>query len=246
MDEKGKAHSGVGATAADYAGNGWLDIFRSNFSDERETLCRNNRDGEFEDATQTAGMNRDTNFVGWGCEFLNFDNDGWRDPLLVNGHVFPEVDRLNIDVRYRDRAILSRNTESSGHGIVERHSARGAAYGNFDNDGAVEVIVNNQNEVPTLWNQRSKPPGNWIVLKLTGTKSNRSAIGAPVRLVTGQHVQTHEVRSGGSYLSQNDFRLHFGIGKAAKVDRIEIDWPGGKHQVEHPLQVNRLIEVTGR
>ena len=252
MDENGKALSGMGATAADYDGNGWLDIFRSNFSDERETLYRNNRDGDFEDATQSAGMNRNTRFVGWGCGFLDIDNDGWKDLLLVNGHVFPEVERLNIDVHYQDRAILYRNngggkftdiSESSGPGIVERHSARGAAFGDFDNDGAVEVIVNNQNETPTLLKQSSKPAGNWIILKLTGTKSNRSAIGARVRVITGQHVQTDEVRSGGSYLSQNDLRLHFGIGKAAKVDRIEIDWPGGKHQIERPLQVNRVIEV---
>lgn len=252
MDENGKALSGMGATAADYDGNGWLDIFRSNFSDERETLYRNNRDGDFEDATQSAGMNRNTRFVGWGCGFLDIDNDGWKDLLLVNGHVFPEVERLNIDVHYQDRAILYRNngggkftdiSESSGPGIVERHSARGAAFGDFDNDGAVEVIVNNQNETPTLLKQSLKPAGNWIMLKLTGTKSNRSAIGARVRVITGQHVQTDEVRSGGSYLSQNDLRLHFGIGKAAKVDRIEIDWPGGKTQIERPLQVNRVIEV---
>ena len=252
MDENGKALSGMGATAADYDGNGWLDIFRSNFSDERETLYRNNRDGDFEDATQSAGMNRNTRFVGWGCGFLDIDNDGWKDLLLVNGHVFPEVERLNIDVHYQDRAILYRNngggkftdiSESSGPGIVERHSARGAAFGDLDNDGAVEVIVNNQNETPTLLKQSLKPAGNWIILKLTGTKSNRSAIGARVRVITGQHVQTDEVRSGGSYLSQNDLRLHFGIGKAAKVDRIEIDWPGGKHQIERPLQVNRVIEV---
>lgn len=252
MDENGKALSGMGATAADYDGNGWLDIFRSNFSDERETLYRNNRDGEFEDATQSAGMNRNTRFVGWGCGFLDIDNDGWKDLLLVNGHVFPEVERLNIDVHYQDRAILYRNngdgkftdiSESSGPGIVERHSARGAAFGDFDNDGAVEVIVNNQNETPTLLKQSLKPAGNWIMLKLTGTKSNRSAIGARVRVITGQHVQIDEVRSGGSYLSQNDLRLHFGIGKAAKVDRIEIDWPGGKHQIERPLQVNRVIEM---
>jgi hypothetical protein len=252
MDENGKALSGMGATAADYDGNGWLDIFRSNFSDERETLYRNNRNGEFEDATQTAGMNRNTRFVGWGCGFLDFDNDGWKDLLLVNGHVFPEVDRLNIDVHYQDRAILYRNTgggkfddisESSGPGIMERHSARGAAFGDFDNDGTVEVVVNNQNETPTLLKQSSRPAGNWIMVKLIGTKSNRSGIGARVRVITEQRVQTDEVRSGGSYLSQNDLRLHFGIGKSAKIDRIEIDWPSGKHQLERPLYVNQVIEV---
>jgi hypothetical protein len=252
LDENGKALSGMGATASDYDGNGWLDIFRSNFSDERETLYRNARNGEFEDATQGAGMNRNTRFVGWGCGFLDYDNDGWKDLLLVNGHVFPEVDRLNIDVKYKDRAILYRNTgrgtfddisETSGPGILERHSARGAAFGDLDNDGTLEVLVNNQNETPTLLKQSSKAAGNWVMLKLVGTKSNRAAIGARVRIVTGDHVQLDEVRSGGSYLSQNDFRLHFGIGKSEKIDRIEIDWPSGKHQVERPAVVNEVIEI---
>ena len=253
MDENGKALSGMGATAADYDANGWLDIFRSNFSDERETLYRNNRNGDFEDATQVAGMNRNTRFVGWGCGFLDIDNDGWKDLLLVNGHVFPEVERLNIDVHYKDRAILYRNSgagkftdvsESSGPGILERHSARGAAFGDLDNDGAIEVIVNNQNETPSLLKQQPKPAGNWIIVKLIGTRSNRSAIGARVRVITGQHIQTDEVRSGGSYLSQSDFRLHFGLAKAAKVDRIEIDWPSGRRQIENASQINKVIEVT--
>jgi hypothetical protein len=252
LDENGKALSGMGATAADYDGNGWLDIFRSNFSDERETLYRNARNGEFEDVTQGAGMNRNTRFVGWGCGFLDFDNDGWKDLLLVNGHAFPEVDRLNIDVRYKDRAILYRNSgrgvfedisETAGPGIVERHAARGAAFGDFDNDGSVEVLVNNQNEAPTLLKQSTNPAGNWIIVKLAGTKSNRSGIGARLRVITEGRVQMDEVRSGGSYLSQNDLRLHFGIGRAAKADRIEVDWPSGKRQVEPVSIINRVIEI---
>jgi hypothetical protein len=252
FDTNGKALSGMGAAAADYDGDGWLDIFRSNFSDERETLYRNRGEGEFDDATLTAGMALNTRFVGWGCGFFDFDNDGWKDLLLVNGHVFPEVDRLGIDVRYKDRAILYRNSgkgkfldisESAGSGILEKHSARGAAFGDYDNDGAVEVLVNNQNEAPSLLKQSGKPAGNWTLLKLVGVRSNRSAIGARVRLSAGGLVQTDEVRSGGSYLSQSDLRLHFGLGVARRIERVEIEWPSGVRQVEKDLAVNQAITI---
>jgi len=255
LDENGKALSGMGAAAADYDNDGWLDIFRTNFSDERETLYRNLGKGEFDDTTRAAGLSRNTRFVGWGCGFLDLDNDGWKDLLLVNGHVFPEVAQLKLDIRYKDRAILYRNlgggrfedvSERSGPGILERHSARGAAFGDYDNDGAVEVVINNQNERPTLLKRSAKPTGNWIVLKLAGTHSNRSAIGARVRLTADGHTQLDEVRSGGSYLSQNDLRLHFGLGRAAKVDRVEIEWPNSARQVERNLQVNRITTLTER
>jgi hypothetical protein len=252
FDENGKALSGMGAAAADYDGDGKLDIFRSNFSDERETLYRNRGAAEFDDATITAGLAHNTRFVGWGCGFFDFDNDGWKDLLLVNGHVFPEVDRLKIDIHYKDRAILYRNnrdgtfrdiSESTGPGILEPHAARGAAFGDYDNDGSVEVLVNNQNEPPSLFKSARKPAGNWVILKLEGARSNRSAIGARVRLTAGGRKQLDEVRSGGSYLSQNDLRLHFGLGGAPAIDRIEIDWPSGEHQVERNVGLNRVLSI---
>ena len=252
LDENGKAMSGMGATAADYDGDGHLDIFRTNFSDERETLYRNRGGAEFDDVTASAGIAHNTRFVGWGCGFLDFDNDGWKDLLLVNGHVFPEVDRLKIDIHYKDRAVLYRNnrdatftdiSERAGPGILDKHAARGAAFGDYDNDGSVEVLVNNQNEPPSLLKSSRKPTGNWVLLKLEGSVSNRSAIGARVRLTAGGHTQTDEVRSGGSYLSQNDLRLHFGLGAAAKIDRIEIDWPSGRHQFQRDVRVNQIVSI---
>ena len=252
FDEDGRALSGMGATAADYDGDGWPDIFRSNFSDERETLYHNRGGAEFDDSSVAAGLALNTRFVGWGCGFLDIDNDGWKDLLLVNGHVFPEVDRLETDIHYKDRAILYRNdghgkfvdiSESAGPGILEKHSARGAAFGDYDNDGMVEILVNNQNEPPSLLKQATQAPGNWILLKLVGTKSNRSAIGARVRLSAGGRTQTDEVRSGGSYLSQNDLRLHFGLGKARRIDRLEIAWPSGTRQTENNLEVNRGLTI---
>jgi hypothetical protein len=252
FDENGKAMSGMGATAADYDGDGWLDIFRSNFSDERETLYRSRGRGEFDDATIAAGMSRNTRYVGWGCGFFDFDNDGWRDLLLVNGHAFPEVDRLGIDIHYKDRAILYRNlgggrfadiSERAGPGLLERHSARGAAFGDYDNDGLIEVLINNQNEPPSLLKQAAQPANHWILLKLTGTRSNRSALGAKVRVTAGGRTQLDEVRSGGSYLSQNDLRLHFGLGAARRLDRIEIQWPSGAHQTLRDVPGDRVVTV---
>jgi hypothetical protein len=240
FDDNGKALSGMGVAAADYDRDGWTDIFRSNFSDERETLYRNRGLAEFDDVTLAAGLALNTRFVGWGCGFLDIDNRGWKDLLLVNGHVFPEVDRLGIDVHYKDRAILYRNT---GTGKFEKHSARGAAFGDYDNDGAVEILINNQNEPPSLLKQSTKPAGNWVLLKLEGVKSNRSAIGARVRLTAGDRTQSDEVRSGGSYLSQSDLRLHFGVGTARRINRVEIDWPSGAHQVETDLEVNRALTI---
>ena len=205
FDENGKAMSGMGVTAADYDGNGWLDIFRSNFSDERETLYKNRGRGEFDDVTIAAGLSHNTRYVGWGCGFFDFDNDGWKDVLLVNGHAFPEVDRLGIDIHYRDRAILYRNlgngqfedvSQSAGPGLLERHSSRGTAFGDYDNDGLIEVLINNQNEPLSLLKQSTRPANHWIILKLTGVRSNRSGLGAKVKLSTGGRTLVDEVRSG--------------------------------------------------
>jgi hypothetical protein len=247
LDEHGKALSGMGAAAADYDHDGWLDIFRTNFSDERETLYRNRGNGDFDDVTAAAGLARNTSFVGWGCGFFDFDNDGHKDLLLVNGHVFPEVDQLPGDVRYKERSILYRNLGSgkfedislqSGPGVAEVHSSRGAAFGDFDNDGAIDILINNQNEAPSLLKLREKPRGNWIVLDLGWH------VGTRVKVTAGTIEQHDEVRSGGSYLSQNDPRLHFGLGSATLIDRIEIVWPDGAKQVLHRVAVNRVQSIT--
>jgi len=246
FDQNGKAMSGMGLAAGGY------DIFRTNFSDEFETLYRNRGDGNFDEVTLAAGLGQNTSYVGWGTGFFDFNNDGWPDLLLVNGHVFPEVDKLYIDVHFKDHAILYRNSggerfidisKTAGPAFAELHSSRGAAFGDIDNDGSVEIAVNNQNEAPSLWKQSGAVAGNWALLKLTGTRSNRSAIGARVTITSGTHAQYQEVRSGGSYLSQNDLRLHFGMGDARQIDRIEIDWPSGIHQVLTKQPVNRILII---
>jgi len=251
LDDSGRALSGMGAAAADYLHEGLLSIFRTNFSDELATLYRNRGKGEFEDVSIDAGLGRNTRYVGWGCGFFDFDNDGWPDLLQVNGHAFPEVDRLKIDIHYRERAILYHNergkfvdvSEESGPAFLEKHSSRGAAFGDYDNDGSVEVLINNQNDAPSLLRQSARVKNHWITLKLEGVRSNRSAIGARVRVVAAGMVQTAEVRSGGGYLSQDDLRLHFGLGGAGKVDRIEIDWPGGGRQTVSDLAADAIRTI---
>ena len=252
FDQNGKAMSGMGLDAADYAGDGHLNIFRTNFSDEFETLYRNRGKGNFDDVTLDSGLGQNTRYVGWGTGFFDFNNDSWKDLLLVNGHVFPEVESLHIDIHYKDRAILYQNlgnasfrdvSRDAGPALSELHSSRGAAFGDIDNDGAVEIAVNNQNEPPSLLKEAINPPGHWLTLKLVGTRSNRSAIGAHVRLSAAGHEQLAEVRSGGSYLSQSDLRLHFGLGAALRADKLEITWPGGTRQLLKDQGVDRVLTV---
>jgi enediyne biosynthesis protein E4 len=258
FDENGKALSGMGVAAGDYRHEGIPSIFRTNFSDELSTLYHNRGKGEFQDVSVQAGLGQNTRYVGWGCAFLDSDNDGWPDVLLVNGHAFPEIDRLKIDIHYRERAILYHNdhgkfvdiSESAGPGILEQHSSRGLALADYDNDGFVEAVVNNQNETPSLLRlapgSNRGPANHWIGLKLEGVKSNRSAIGARVRVTAGSLVQTAEVRSGGSYLSQSDLRLNFGLGGSTKVDKVEVTWPGGATQTETGLAADRIRTIRER
>jgi len=252
FDQNGKAMSGMGVTAADYIGDGHPSIFRTNFSDEFETLYRNRGGGNFDDVTLDAGLGENTRYVGWGTGFFDFNNDGWKDLLLVNGHAFPEVENLHIDIHYKDRAILYQNltngkfqdiSAEAGPAFLEKHSSRGVAFGDYDNDGTVEIAVNNQNEAPSLLKQSVNPPGHWIILKLIGTRSNRSAIGARVKLIANHHAQCGEVRSGGSYLSQSDLRLHFGLASATRIDSIEIHWPSGTRQLVANQGSDRILTI---
>jgi hypothetical protein len=252
FDENGRAMSGMGAAAGDYNHSGRPSIFRTNFSDERESLYTNDGKGDFEERTIAAGLGANTRYVGWGCQFFDFDNDGWADLLLVNGHAFPEIDRKATDLHFRQPAILYRNlrdgrfadiSAQAGPGIAALHSSRGLAVGDIDNDGSLEILINNQGEAPSLLHLAVDPPGNWVSLKLTGTISNRSAIGARVRLTAGGITQTAEVISGGSYLSQSDLRLHFGLGAATRIDRLEVDWPRGAKTDRRNLEVNRILAI---
>ena len=252
FDENGRELSGMGLASADYDGDGFLSIFRSDFSDERKLLYRNAGHGQFDDVTMAAGLAGNTRFVSWGCAFFDFDNDTWKDLVVVNGHVYPEVDQLHIDIHNRDRAILYHNTgrgtfddisEQAGPAVMAPHSSRGLTVGDIDNDGTLEVLVNNQNEPPSLWKQTRRAPGHWLTLKLVGTKSNRSAIGARVIVTSGGRKQIDEVHSGGSYLSQNELRLHFGLGSERRAGRIEVRWPSGQHTMLTDVDADQILTI---
>ena len=252
FDENGRELSGMGLASADYDGDGRLDIFRSDFSDERSLLYRSTGDGQFDDVTTAAGLGNNTRFVNWGCAFLDFENSGWKGLVVVNGHVFPEVDRQNIDIHSRDHALLYRNTgkgtfedisAQAGPAFQLRHSARGLAIGDIDNDGTLEILANNQNEPPSLWKQSHRAAGHWLLLKLVGSRSNRSAIGARVAVTAGGRTQIDEVRSGGSYLSQNDLRLHFGLGAATRADSITVRWPSGQKTAIADIAADRIVTI---
>jgi enediyne biosynthesis protein E4 len=248
----GKPQAGMGVGAADFDCDGNLDIVKTNFAGDTSSLYRNVGNGFFEDMTFQAGLGRNTRFLGWGAMFLDFDNDGWSDILLTNGHVYPEVSETAIEYGYRQRKVLYRNLGNgkfadvsldAGPGILERVPGRGCAYGDFDNDGDLDVVVNCVNDVPQLLRCDSSLKNGWIKIKALGTKSNRSAIGARIYCTTGKHRPMDEVRSGGSYISQNDLRVHFGIGSAAQAD-IEIHWPSGLVEKRLGLAANRIYTLV--
>ena len=250
-NEDGREQAGMGAHAVDYDGDGWLDIIRTNFSDETSTLYRNNGDGTFTDATYVSGLGVNTQFLGWGTLFIDVDNDGWPDLFMANGHVYPEVDSNGLNSTFRERRVLYWNQHNgkfkdisldAGPGITTPFNSHGVAAADFDNDGAVEILVNNSHDAPSLLKNYGEH-GNWVSLKLVGTKSNRDAIGARVTVSADGHHQLQEVRSGGGYISQSDFRLHFGLGKAAKAETVEVKWPSGQRQVFHDVEADKFYLI---
>jgi len=258
LSPDGKPQAGMGVSAADYDLDGNLDIVKTNFAGDTPSLYHNRGNWNFEDATFTAGLGKHTQYLGWGCGFIDFDNDGWPDILLCNGHVYPEVEQLKTEAGYAQRKLFYRNLRNGrfedistqlGLGISDPVAARGCAFGDFDNDGDVDVVVNPVNDYPQLLRCDSKLENNWLKVKTIGTKSNRSGIGARLKCVSRPsdekdiHQQIDEVRSGGSYYSQNDLRVHFGLGNADKVQLLEIRWPSGQIDQLKNISANQLIFV---
>jgi enediyne biosynthesis protein E4 len=258
LSADGKPQAGMGVSAGDYDLDGNLDIVKTNFAGDTPSLYHNLGGGLFEDATFTAGLGKHTQYLGWGCGFFDFDNDGWPDILICNGHVYPEVEQLRTEAGYAQRKLLYRNlrngkfediSEAVGPGISAPSASRGCAFGDFDNDGDIDFVVNCVNEAPQLIRCDSSLNNNWIKVRTIGVKSNRSGIGARLRCVTqvaGEakpHSQIDEVRSGGGYFSQNDLRVHFGLGKAEKADLLEIRWPSGVVDTLKDVKANQLVFV---
>jgi len=258
LSADGKPQAGMGISAGDYDLDGNLDIVKTNFAGDTPSLYHNLGGAAFEDATFPAGLGKHTQYLGWGCGFLDFDNDGWPDILICNGHVYPEVEQLRTEAGYAQRKLLYRNlrngkfediSEAVGPGISAPSASRGCAFGDFDNDGDLDFVVNCVNDAPQLIRCDSSLKNNWIKVRTIGTKSNRTGIGARLRCVvqmpgeTKPHQQIDEVRSGGSYFSQNDLRIHFGVGNALKVDLLEIRWPSGTVDALKDVAVNQLVYV---
>ena len=248
----GRAQAGMGVAAADYDGDGWLDIAKTNFDDDTTSLYRNLGDGGFEESSARAGLGANNQYLGWGIGFLDFDLDGWPDLLTVNGHVYPEADRAGARYAYAQRKVLYRNlgdgrfedvSLQAGPGIAIRKAARGAAFGDLFNRGRVDVVVNNMNDAPTLLYDCAPTDRQALVVALEGTRSNRSAIGARVVVHVGARRLIDEVRSGGSFCSQNDLRLHFGLGTSTKAERVEVTWPSGNHDVVPGVAAGQVVVI---
>jgi hypothetical protein len=265
----GKPQAGMGVAVGDFNRDGLLDIVKTNFAGDTDSLYQSLGDGTFEDHTYLSGLGINTRYLGWGVGFVDVDNDGWLDIFISNGHVYPEVDGSHLDAPYAEHKYLYRNlrtgqfeevTSQAGSGINDAVPARGCAFGDYDNDGDMDAVVNCVNAPPQLLRCDSAIPRNWIKLRLVGTKSNRTGIGARITVTAATASQERsgvgkqplkqvdEVRSGGSYYSQNDLRMHFGLDQAIKADTVEIDWPSGQKDTLRDLAANKLyvIEEGGK
>jgi enediyne biosynthesis protein E4 len=253
FNEDGMEQAGMGSTVGDYNGDGRLDIFKTNFSDDTSTLYANRGDGTFDDNTFAAGLGLNTKYLGWGTMFFDFDNDGWPDLLLVNGHVYPEVDKQHLGGDYQEPRILYHNlgngkfediSANSGLGITEPKSSRGMATGDLWNDGRISVVVSNMNAAPSLLVNQTRYDSHWVAIETKGTKSNRDGMGAKIRVKAGSRILVDEVRSGSSYISNSDRRVHFGLGAVDKVDWIEIRWPSGLTEAFENPKADTILKLT--
>ena len=248
----GKPQAGMGVSAGDYDRDGWFDLVKTNFAGDTTTIYHNIGKATFDDVTFPAGLGMNTKWLGWGVGWVDFDNDGWLDILQINGHVYPEVEKLTTEAGYAQRKVLYRNLHNGkftdistqvGGAVMENISGRGAAFGDFDNDGDLDVVINPVNAVPELIRNDSKSGNNWLKIKLVGVKSNRDGIGARVKVTTEDGTQMDEVRSSNSYYSHNDSRLNFGVGANKTIKKVEVIWTSGQVDVLNDVTVNQLIVI---
>jgi enediyne biosynthesis protein E4 len=250
---EGQEQAGMGTDTADFDNDGWLDLIKGNFSDDYNNLYHNNHDGTFADQAYPAGF-ADVSWLltSFGAKFLDYDNDGWKDIFVVNGMVFPQIDRYHTGITYAQRNLLFHNQRDgkfdevgrrSGPALAIQKVSRGLAVADYDNDGDVEMAVSNMNDSPDLIRHARRNSNHSILVKTVGVESNRDGIGAEVKVTAGGMTQMDEVRSGGSYLSSSDLRLHFGVGAATTIERMEVHWPSGKTDIVANPPVDRILTV---
>ena len=252
LNADGRAQAGMGVAAGDYNRDGWLDIVKTNFDDDTTSLYRNLGGGTFDDATVAGGLGVNNRYLGWGTGFVDFDLDSWPDIFIVNGHVYPEADGIGGRYSYDQQKLLYRNlgngrfedvSSRAGPGVLVRKGARGAAFGDLFNSGRQDVVVNNMNDSPTLLHDCAPPAGHSLVVQLIGTRSNRSAIGARITVSLAGRRLIDEVRSGGSFCSQNDLRIHMGLGAHTRADRIDVAWPSGATETVADIEADQLAVI---
>ena len=257
VSEDGAEQGGMGVAVGDYDRSGRFSLFKTNFAEEYNNLYRNDgthfTDASFRSKTAPSSLP----YVGWGTSFFDYDNDGWLDLIAVNGHVYPQLDqaRLGASAGYRQRKLLYRNRGDGtfddvsmryGAELTDERVSRGLAVGDLDDDGRLDVLINDQDGSPQVLHNEIAEAGNWLLVKLVGKGDNTDAIGAVVTVHAGKTAQTRVVQSGTSYLSQDDMRRHFGLGAAAQVDALEVSWPDGTSSRMEGVKANRLVEIRQR
>ena len=249
FNEDGRSQACMGIDFGDYDNDGWLDLFVTNFSEDTNTLYHNEGNGLFTDVTAQSGHGDSYSFMKWGTKFVDFDNDGFKDIFVANGHLYPEVENHFTHIFYRQSDSLYRNV-GNGHFVnvssglgYPKHVGRGLAAGDLDNDGKMDIVISNMDDKPNVLFNQQPPANNWILVVLVGKKSNRSAIGARVSVETENGVQTGEVSAGGSYLSCSDPRVHFGLANVKEIRRLKVRWPSGVNTVLSNVRVNQILKI---
>jgi enediyne biosynthesis protein E4 len=253
VSEDGQEQGSMGIAMGDYLHTGRLGIFVSNFSDDYHTLYRENSSMSFTDNTYASGIGKVMGpYVGWGTAFFDYDNDGWPDLMVANGHVYPQVDSVATGTHYAQRILLFQNdgngifseiASQAGEALMVPRVSRGAAFGDIDNDGDIDVVLENLDGSPTILSNNGGNRNNWITIKTVGKGINRDAIGARVKVVSGDLTQWDEVRTAGSYLSSSDLRLHYGLAKRSQVDLIELHWPDGRTEKIFHVPINHFLII---
>ncbi|MCH8295099.1 CRTAC1 family protein [Candidatus Poribacteria bacterium] len=248
---EGRAYSGMGTNFGDFDNDGYLDIVVTNFQDQTNSLYYNEQNGFFREVSFEKGVGeKSLPYLAWGVDFADFNNDGWLDLFVANGHLDDNIAETHPVGTYAQRnQIFLNNRGMSFSELLDKELStpkvsRGAAFGDIDNDGDVDIVISNLNDRPTILRNETASENHWLIIKLVGTQGNRNAIGSRVKVIVGEQVQIREVKSGSGYLSQNDMRLHFGLGDVTSVDRVEVKWTNGRVETFEQVKANQILVLT--